>query len=1048
VAWGNNGAGALGDGNTINSDVPVAVSGPSGVSQVSAGLDFSLGLLGNGSVVAWGENGSGQLGDGSEADSYVPTPVTGLSGVTEVSAGGYYSLALLSNGSVTAWGTDTDGELGDGKTGVSSNVPVAVSGLSGVTAIAAGRTHALALLGNGTVMAWGFNLEGELGNGTTTESDVPVAVSGLSKVTAIAAGEFYSLALLKNGTVMAWGYNESGELGDGTTTGPEKCGNWPCSKVPIPVSGLSGVAAISAGQDHGLALLSGGTVMGWGANGFGQLGDGTRTSSDVPVAVSGLTGVTAISAGYGFSLALLNNETVRGWGADEEGQLGDGKTEYPGSDVPVTVSELSHATAISAGGSHSLAFGVLPPTPTVTKIEPTTGAPAGGTSVTIIGTNFTGASAVKFGSTSAASFRVNSETSITATSPAGAGTVDVTVRTSEGTSPTSPADQFDYAPTVTNVEPDYGPPAGGTSVTIKGTDFNEVTAVRFGSTKAASFTVNSETSITAASPAGTGSVDVTVETAGGTSPTSLPDLFIPDSFNYAPDVTSVQPGRGPAVGGTTVTLTGTNFTGATAVTFGDVGAATSFKVESDTKITAVSPAFTSGSASVPVTVTTPGGTSSTNSNSTILGEFYFRYAPTVTRVAPNKGSTGGGTSVTIEGSGFTSVGGSDEFGPFVEAVRFGSTEATSVKVESENKITAVAPPGTGTVDVTVETLGGINPVAAGDEFSYGGPVIESESATGITEHDATLEAAINPEGLETEYEIWLVYHTCQGPGLQCQEISEERLGHGQLAAGDEAQTVSADLTRLQPGYSYNYWVVATNSGGKIESPHETFKALSPPPAIESESVSNITATDATLEAQITLGAHGAYYQFQVVSESGEYRSEIACPLRDELKATDGCQGPEVKGATIGYIPPGSSAQSVSLDLATAGMTLQPGTTYHYRVLAATKIQTEDTLQWETPPTYGPDQTFTTTSSRARPLGGEGEPPGQSSPSSPGGSSTGSNSPQSSSPSHALKPKALTRAQKLAKALKRCQKEPKHKRAECKKQAHKKYAPAKRSSKKR
>jgi len=141
-------------------------------------------------------------------------------------------------------------------------------------------------------------------------------------------------------------------------------------------------------------------------------------------------------------------------------------------------------------------------------------------------------------------------------------------------------------------------------------------------------------------------------------------------------------------------------------------------------------------------------------------------------------------------------------------------------------------------------------------------------------------------------------------------------------------------------------------------------------------------------------------------------------------------------------------QAVSLDLARAGVTLKPGATYHYRIITAREAPHEEGPAWEGPVIAGPDQTFTTTSSRARPLGGEGEPPGQSSSSGPGGSSSGSSSPQSSAPSHALKPKVLTKAQKLAKALKQCEKEPKHKRAECKKQAHKKYAPAKRSSKKK
>src|SRR6516225_147165 len=161
--------------------------------------------------------------------------------------------------------------------------------------------------------------------------------------------------------------------------------------------------------------------------------------------------------------------------------------------------------------------------PTVANVNPNTGPMQGGTSVTITGTNFSDVTAVRFGSNAALSFRVNSTTQITATSPTGVGTVDVTVTTPGGTSATSTADQFTYvlapapAPTVTNINPNTGPTSGGSSETITGTNFSGATAVRFGSNAAGSFTVDSATQITATSPAGVGTADVTVTTAGGTS---------------------------------------------------------------------------------------------------------------------------------------------------------------------------------------------------------------------------------------------------------------------------------------------------------------------------------------------------------------------------------------------------------------------------------------------------------------------------------------------------------------------------------------------------
>jgi hypothetical protein len=287
--------------------------------------------------------------------------------------------------------------------------------------------------------------------------------------------------------------------------------------------------------------------------------------------------------------------------------------------------------------------------PTVTNVNPNTGPAAGGSSVTITGTNFLGATAVKFGGNTAGSFAVNSPTQITATSPAGSGTVDVTVTAAGGTSATSSADQFSYvsAPTVTNVNPNTGPAAGGTSVTITGTNFLGATAVKFGGNTAGSFAVNSPTQITATSPAGSGTVDVTVTAAGGTSATSSVDQF---SYVSAPTVTNVNPNTGPAAGGTSVTITGTNFSGAAAVRFGG-NTASSFAVNSPTQITATSPA---GSGTVDVTVTAAGGTSATSS----ADQFSYGLVGTTTTLSSsqNPSSVGQPVKLTAKVTGFSPTG--------------------------------------------------------------------------------------------------------------------------------------------------------------------------------------------------------------------------------------------------------------------------------------------------------------------------------------------------------------------------------------------------------
>ena len=233
------------------------------------------------------------------------------------------------------------------------------------------------------------------------------------------------------------------------------------------------------------------------------------------------------------------------------------------------------------------------PAPTITAIAPATGPVAGNTVVTITGTNFTGVTGVKFGGATAA-FTVNSATKITATSPAGGGTVDVTVTALGGTSTTSAADQFTYAiaPTITSLSASSGPTAGGAAETITGLNFTGATTVKFGST-AVTFTVVNATTITTTSPAGSGSVDVTVITPGGTSALSAADKF---TYVPAPTISSVSPNLGAASGGTGVTITGTNFTAATSVMFGTNPAA-GFTVVSATKITATSPAGAASSMS-------------------------------------------------------------------------------------------------------------------------------------------------------------------------------------------------------------------------------------------------------------------------------------------------------------------------------------------------------------------------------------------------------------------------------------------------------------------
>ncbi|MEU4345259.1 IPT/TIG domain-containing protein, partial [Nocardia sp. NPDC023852] len=324
------------------------------------------------------------------------------------------------------------------------------------------------------------------------------------------------------------------------------------------------------------------------------------------------------------------------------------------------------------------------PSPALASIVPDSGPEAGGNTVTLTGTNLTGATAVSFNGTPAISFTVVSDTQITAVALAGsAGPVVVTVATAGGTS-NGVLYTYVAAPTVVSTTPDSGPQIGGNTVVVQGTGFTGTSAVRFGATPAASFTVVSDTEISAIAPAGTGSRAVTVTATGGTSN--------PVAYTYvpAPVLGSVVPDSGPETGGNTVVLTGTDFTGATAVRFG-ANTAISFTVVSDTQITADVPA---GTGIVDVTVATAGGVSSPV-------RYTYVPVPALASIVPVSGPETGDNTVTLTGADLAGV----------TAVRFGANTAVSFTVVSDTTITAVVPTGTGLIDVTVITAGGLsNPV--------------------------------------------------------------------------------------------------------------------------------------------------------------------------------------------------------------------------------------------------------------------------------------------------------------------------------------------------
>ena len=728
------------------------VTTPAGTSAANAGDRFTYQV---GPVVDWGTNEEGQLGAGTltwhsisgpeacpdgrngvepYACSLTPVEARGLHEVVAVASARSHRLALLKNGTVMSWGANYEGELGISLAIHATNEPTPVclyeeypcqpqNYLREVTEVVAGPDFNLALLKNGTVMSWGSDYSGELGylivpgNGAKALSAEPRPVCTRSKqppcpaedildeVVEISAGEGptdsgeeYALARLRNGTVMSWGSDGEGQLGQGESGEVSTSRARPvCTVSESPCSvqhQLAGVAQVAAGE-HSIALLDNGTVMDWGRNIEGELGNGTvNQRSAVPTRVCAVAGagakaapcpngpflesVKAIAGGSslaGSGLALLEDGTVAAWGRElpsvqpfppqvPERVCALGVTSCPNGPFLTEVQSISDdgpgeallrngtiasfgGTALDDGTAASdeapelvCAVGVsscphgpyleevvaadgevalLQGTPDVTGINPAVGSESGGAEVTITGAHLASATAVDFGSSSAR-FRVNSEHSLTAIAPPGSGTVDVAVTNPEGASATGAADRFTYfrVPTVTSVEADRGPTSGGTSVTITGTGLGAATEVDFGGRKAASSTVGSETTITAVSPpwgSGDAIAEVTVETPGGTS-----SYGVGDSFIYEPAVSSIEPTAGTASGGTRVLISGAAFEGGylngsaaasgfvRSVKFGAT-AARSFEVLGDGRIEAVAPA---GVGAVGVAVETLGGGSLAN----------------------------------------------------------------------------------------------------------------------------------------------------------------------------------------------------------------------------------------------------------------------------------------------------------------------------------------------------------------------------------------------------------------------------------------------------
>ena len=323
--WGYNSSGQLGDGTTTDRLTLVLVKAPAGVSfdSVTAGRLHTCGVTAAGTAYCWGGNGFGQLGDGSTTNRLTPVLVVAPAGVSfaVVDAGDFHTCGVTAAGTAYCWGGNGIGQLGDGTTTDRSS-PVLVQAPAGVSfaAVTAGAAHTCGVTAARVAYCWGANGSGQLGDGTTTDRLTPVLVAPGVSFAAVTAGRLHTCGVTAAGTAYCWGSNSVGQLGDGTITDRSS---------PVLVPGVS-FSAVTAGYSHtcGLATVAGAAPYCWGGNVSGQLGDGTTTSQSSPVLVQAPAGVSfaAVTAGTAHTCGVTAAGVAYCWGANGSGQLGDGTT--------------------------------------------------------------------------------------------------------------------------------------------------------------------------------------------------------------------------------------------------------------------------------------------------------------------------------------------------------------------------------------------------------------------------------------------------------------------------------------------------------------------------------------------------------------------------------------------------------------------------------------------------------------------------------------------------------------------------------------------------